>query len=211
MFQELLVEKYRPKTLDDIVLNKEEKDYFASLKEREEIPNLLFAGSPGTGKTSLAKIIVNDILDCQYLYINASDENGIDTIRSKVIGFSSTKSLDGRLKVVLFDECLEENTLITVLRNGSVQQIPIKDTDDENDLVKTFNFVQERIEWRPFYKIDKGVQEVYELEFENGEIVICTSSHKWYIRDASGNIIRKKLIEIINEQITEIVNIDHKI
>jgi replication factor C small subunit len=105
MFQELLVEKFRPKTLDDIVLNKEEKDYFASLKEREEIPNLLFAGSPGTGKTSLAKIIVNDILDCQYLYINASDENGIDTIRSKVIGFSSTKSLDGKLKVVLFDEC----------------------------------------------------------------------------------------------------------
>jgi len=105
MFQELLVEKYRPKTLDDIVLNKEEKDYFTSLKEKEEIPNLLFAGSPGTGKTSLAKIIVNSILDCQYLYINASDENGIDTIRSKVIGFSSTKSLDGRLKVVLFDEC----------------------------------------------------------------------------------------------------------
>ena len=105
MFQELLVEKYRPKTLDDIVLNKEEKDYFSSLNEKEEIPNLLFAGSPGTGKTSLAKIIVNNILDCQYLYINASDENGIDTIRSKVIGFSSTKSLDGRLKVVLFDEC----------------------------------------------------------------------------------------------------------
>jgi replication factor C small subunit len=105
MFQELLVEKYRPKTLDDIVLNEEEKKYFSSLKEKEEIPNLLFAGSPGTGKTSLAKIIVNNILDCQYLYINASDENGIDTIRSKVIGFSSTKSLDGRLKVVLFDEC----------------------------------------------------------------------------------------------------------
>jgi len=105
MFQELLVEKYRPKTLDDIVLNKEEKEYFVSLKEKEEIPNLLFAGSPGTGKTSLAKIIVSNVLDCQYLYINASDENGIDTIRSKVIGFSSTKSLDGKLKVVLFDEC----------------------------------------------------------------------------------------------------------
>lgn len=105
MFKDLYTEKYRPQILDDIVLTKEEKDYFISLKEKEEIPNLLFAGSPGTGKTSLAKIIVKDILDCQYLYINASDENGIDTIRSKVIGFSSTKSLDGKLKVVLFDEC----------------------------------------------------------------------------------------------------------
>ena len=105
MFKDLYTEKYRPQILDDIVLTDEEKDYFLSLKDKKEIPNLLFAGSPGTGKTSLAKIIVKDILDCQYLYINASDENGIDTIRSKVIGFSSTKSLDGKLKVVLFDEC----------------------------------------------------------------------------------------------------------
>jgi replication factor C small subunit len=105
MFQNLFVEKYRPKTLDDIVLNPDEKNYFYSLKEKKEIPNILFAGNPGTGKTTLSKIIANDILDCQYLYINASDENGIETIRTKVIGFASTKSLDGKLKIVLFDEC----------------------------------------------------------------------------------------------------------
>lgn len=105
MFQNLFVEKYRPKTLNDIVLNPDEKNYFYSLKEKKEIPNILFAGNPGTGKTTLSKIIANDILDCQYLYINASDENGIETIRTKVIGFASTKSLDGKLKIVLFDEC----------------------------------------------------------------------------------------------------------
>ena len=105
MFNNLLVERYRPKTLADIVLTDEERTYFESLKSKEEIPNLLFAGNPGTGKTTLSKIIATDILDCQYLYINASDENGIDTIRSKVIGFASTKSLDGKLKLVLFDEC----------------------------------------------------------------------------------------------------------
>jgi len=105
MFQNLFVEKYRPKKLEDVVLTPEEKLYFEALKGRDEIPNLLFAGNPGTGKTTLSKIIATDILDCQYLYINASDENGIDTIRSKVIGFASTKSLDGKLKLVLFDEC----------------------------------------------------------------------------------------------------------
>jgi len=105
MFQNLFVEKYRPKKLEDIVLTEDEKQYFNSLKNKEEVPNLLFAGNPGTGKTTLAKVIATDILDCQYLYINASDENGIDTIRSKVIGFASTKSLDGKLKLVLFDEC----------------------------------------------------------------------------------------------------------
>ncbi len=105
MFQNLFVEKYRPKKLKDVVLTSEEKLYFEALREKDEIPNLLFTGNPGTGKTTLSKIIATDILDCQYLYINASDENGIDTIRSKVIGFASTKSLDGKLKIVLFDEC----------------------------------------------------------------------------------------------------------
>jgi replication factor C small subunit len=105
MFQNLFVEKYRPRKLEDIVLTTEERQYFESLKIKDEIPNLLFAGNPGTGKTTLSKIIATDILDCQYLYINASDENGIDTIRSKVIGFASTKSIDGKLKIVLFDEC----------------------------------------------------------------------------------------------------------
>ena len=103
-FSNLLVEKYRPTTLNDIVLSKEDRVFFESLKEKREIPHLLFAGVQGSGKTSLAKIIVNDILDCQYLYINASDENGIDTIRGKISGFARTKSLDGKLKVVLLDE-----------------------------------------------------------------------------------------------------------
>jgi DNA polymerase III delta prime subunit len=104
MFQNLFIEKFRPKKLEDIVLSSEHRDFFSSLKQKEEIPNLLFSSPPGTGKTTLSKIIIKDILDCQYLYINASDENGIDTIRSKIIGFASTKSLDGKLKVVLCDE-----------------------------------------------------------------------------------------------------------
>ena len=102
MFNNLWVEKYRPKTLDEMVLSEENRKFFSSIKD--EIPNLLFVGTPGIGKTTIARIIVHDILKCQYLYINASDENGIDTIRSKVSGFSQTKSIDGALKVVILDE-----------------------------------------------------------------------------------------------------------
>ena len=102
MFDSLFTEKYRPKTLTDLVLSDSNRKYFDSITD--EIPNLLFVGTPGIGKTTLARILVNDILECQYLYINASDENGIDTIRSKVVGFAQTKSLDGKVKVVLLDE-----------------------------------------------------------------------------------------------------------
>lgn len=104
-FNTIWFEKYRPKTLDDIILSEENRKILESFKKNKDIPgHLLFVSSPGTGKTSLAKIIVNDILHCDYLYINASDENGIDTIRHKIIGFAQTKSFDGGIKVIILDE-----------------------------------------------------------------------------------------------------------
>ena len=105
MFENLWVEKYRPATLDDIILSDENRTIVQQYQRNGEIPNLLFCGNPGTGKTSLAKVIVNSVLQCQYLYINASDENGIDTIRSKVTQFAQTRSFDGGIKVIILDEC----------------------------------------------------------------------------------------------------------
>lgn len=103
MLNSIWTEKYRPKTLNEMVLSPDNRNYFSSLKG--EVPNLLFIGTPGIGKTTIAKVIVQDILKCQYLYINASDENGIDTIRNKVNNFSQTKSFDGNIKIVILDEC----------------------------------------------------------------------------------------------------------
>lgn len=104
MFDSLWVEKYRPKSLDDIVLSESNRKVFDKFAAEACIPNLLFVGNAGIGKTSLARIVCNSILDCQYLYINASDENGIDTIRTKVTNFSRTKSFDGKIKCIILDE-----------------------------------------------------------------------------------------------------------
>lgn len=104
MFENIYVEKYRPKKLEDIALSDEHRLFFESVRTTNSINHLLLVGSPGIGKTSLGKIIINDLLNCQYLYINASDENGIDTIRNKVIGFATTKSYDGKIKIILLDE-----------------------------------------------------------------------------------------------------------
>jgi replication factor C small subunit len=100
----ILTEKFRPKTLDELICDDKTRKLVTQYKKKGEIPNLLLSGPAGTGKTSLAKVIVNDILGCQYLYINASDENGIDTIRNKVTNFAQVKSIDGKVKVIILDE-----------------------------------------------------------------------------------------------------------
>ena len=105
MFDNLLVEKYRPKQIADYCLKQGNsiKQLIDKAKESREIPNVLLVGSPGIGKTTLAKLIVNQI-DCDYLYINASDENNVDTVRTKIKTFASSIGFK-KWKVVILDEC----------------------------------------------------------------------------------------------------------
>lgn len=103
MFTDLFIEKYRPQKLEDIVLDDSVRSKIEQFIKNKSIPHLLFAGAPGIGKTSTAKVIVKEI-GCDYLYINASDESGIDTIRNKVQNFAQTVSLNDGKKIVILDE-----------------------------------------------------------------------------------------------------------
>ena len=98
----LWVEKYRPRQLKDYVGNDHLKQKVSDYLESGDVPHLLFFGRAGTGKTTLAKLIVNSI-DCDHIIINASDENNVDTVRNKVKGFASTVGFKD-LKVVILDE-----------------------------------------------------------------------------------------------------------
>lgn len=181
----LWVELYRPKTVTDYVFvdDRQRHQVLGWIKD-ESIPHLLLSGEAGTGKTTLAKVLINElnIDDYDVLEINASRENSVDVVRDRILGFVQTMPF-GKFKVVLLDECLEENTLVYVLRDGFVQSVPIKDVDDTTDLVKSFNVDTGEVEWMPFTKMDKGIQETYTLELENGDTVTCTGSHKWYVTD----------------------------
>jgi len=99
----LWVEKYRPKTIDECILPKELKTTFNKIVESGELPNMLFTGSAGLGKTTVAKAMCN-MLDLDYILINGSEEGNIDTLRGKIKQFASTVSLQGGVKVVILDE-----------------------------------------------------------------------------------------------------------
>ena len=101
----LWVEKYRPRDLQTYIGNEHLKEKVKLYLESEDVPHLLLYGRAGTGKTTLAKVITHNI-DCDYLYINASDENNVDNIRTKVKGFAMTYSTAiSNIKIVILDEC----------------------------------------------------------------------------------------------------------
>lgn len=100
----MLTEKYRPQTLDDIVLPESVKQRFRKMVEDEDIQNiLLFSSSPGVGKTTLAKALVNDC-DYDYIYINNSLERGIDVLRNRISKYAGSLTFDGKKKAVILDE-----------------------------------------------------------------------------------------------------------
>ena len=165
MFDNLWVEKYRPNNLQEIVLDESNRQIVTKFASQQEIPNLLFVGCAGIGKTSLAKLICKDVLKCQYLYINASDENGIDTIRSKVTNFARTKSFDGGIKCIILDETdglsldaqralrntMEEHSMITrfILTANYKHKIimPLQSRCQSLDLSPPINMCVNRVEY----------------------------------------------------------------
>jgi len=99
----LWVEKYRPQTIEDTILPTPLKDVFKKIVETGELPNMLFTGTAGLGKTTVAKALCKE-LDLDYILINGSEEGNIDTLRGKIKQFASSVSLHGGYKVVILDE-----------------------------------------------------------------------------------------------------------
>ena len=99
----LWVEKYRPKQIADCILSDELKQTFEKIVASGDLPNMLFSGTAGTGKTTVAKALCNQ-LNLDWIIINGSEDGNIDTLRGKIKQFASTVSLQGGVKVVILDE-----------------------------------------------------------------------------------------------------------
>jgi DNA polymerase III delta prime subunit len=135
----LWIEKYRSENLEQYIGNDAVKSRISDCIDKNDIPHFLFAGTAGTGKTTLAKLIVKNI-KCDYLYINASDENGIDIIRDKVKGFASTSTFQP-LKVVILDE----SDFLTQPAQAALRNL-IEEYSITTRFVLTCNYIERLIE-----------------------------------------------------------------
>lgn len=115
--QFLWVEAYRPRKIADCILPQPLKNTFQEFVDKDNIPNMLLAGTAGTGKTTVARALCEE-LGCDYIIINGSEESGIDVLRTKIKDFASTVSLAGKTKVVILDEAdyLNPNSTQPALR-----------------------------------------------------------------------------------------------
>jgi len=132
-------EKYRPNDLTTFIGNEQLKDIISQYLDKNDLINMLFYGPPGCGKTTLAKLIVNN-LDCDYLFLNASDERGIDTIREKVQGFASSASFKP-IKIIILDEA----DFLTIQAQASLRNI-IETFSRTTRFILTCNYLERIID-----------------------------------------------------------------
>lgn len=193
--QYLWTEKYRPHTVKDTILPSSLKNQFQKYVDTKNIPNLLLTGSPGLGKTTVARAMIEE-LGSTYHFINASMNGNIDTLRTDILQFASSVSSDGMRKYVILDEgdhlnCLNVDEEI-ILSNGN--SISLRNMEFN----KTYDVISLNIETKKFendeaYLIKEVEKEVYRITMDDGSSIECTSDHPLMCMDVTGNIVERTI------------------
>jgi DNA polymerase III delta prime subunit len=196
----LWTEKYRPITMKEISLPKSTKTYFSKMITEKEIPNLiLYSITPGTGKSSLAKCLINDI-GCDNIIINASLENGIDVLRDKIVSFASCATFEENTKkIVLLDEVEGLSEAFQRALRGAVEEFQdlcrfmvtcnsiaqIQEPIMNRFHLVNFGEIYSKSKEEMFPKIEKritGILKVEKVEFDSSIIVPLIEKHYPSIR-----------------------------
>jgi hypothetical protein len=178
-------QKYRPSKVSELILPDRFKTQFQSMIDKGDIQNCLLVGLPGTGKTSAALAMVDE-LGLEHIMINMSENGNIDTLRTTIRSYASTMSMNGKKKIIICDEFDYSNCF-----NGD-QEIFINDSNtteklsnlvDQKIKVVSYNFETKETEVVDAFCYQSGEKEVFEVELENGQKIYCTEDHPFFTED----------------------------
>jgi len=200
-------EKYRPQTLDDVIITDEIRKTFKQFLKGGRFPHLLLTSTnPGLGKTSIVHAIIND-LNADVKFINGSQDRGIDTFKGQVRDFITSVSIDDSPKIVVIDECLEENESIKT-PSGSLRLKDMKIGETYECL--SVNQKTLDVETDSCEIISDKEEEVFEIEFEDGRLITLTGDHPLLVKTENG-LVKKSINSGLNEndEVLDYYKLDH--
>lgn len=203
--------KYRPKVIEDTILPEVTKKMLREIITSGNIPNFLFHGTSGTGKTTVAKAIASE-LGADFLFINASLDGNIDTLRTTITQFVSTVSFTDSKKIVLLDEadflnCFSGEQEIYVMVDKKIQLSKLSELKDKDFKTISYNFENKSIEITDATAYVSGEKELFEVEFEDGTKMICTKDHPFFTENGELlDISAESLFMLNKDEIVSLVN-----
>lgn len=200
----LWVAKYSPTTFDETIMSDEIKSKMKDFVKTKDIPNLLFAGPPGTGKTCSCNALLKELnVDSgDIMFINASDVNSVDAVRNIIKPYAMSMSINEELPIrfVFLDECLSENEKVRIGTVNSWQPIALKDLKkDEKYPIVSLNMETGKLENDLGYIISDKEDDVYEVELEDGRTIELNDKHPFLVKDKNGNIVEKTISDGLKE------------
>lgn len=187
------VESFRPHTLDECILPERIKTRFRKMIESGTIQNYAAVGGPGSGKTSSARAMCEE-LGIEYIMINMSNESGIDTVRNKIVNFASSMSFTSDYKAIILDECLHEDEEVRVGTIDNWSPVKLKDMQFGIDYpIVSFNMETKNFENDIGRLISDKDDDLYKVTLADGSHVTLNAKHPFIVEDINGNIIEKTI------------------
>ncbi|MCU4742289.1 AAA family ATPase [Natronoglomus mannanivorans] len=201
---EVWIEKYRPELLEDIKGHENIVPRLKRYVETDDLPNLMFAGPAGTGKTTAAVAIAHELYGDDwkenFLELNASDERGIDVVRDRIKNFARASFGGYDHRIIFLDEadalCVPPGTEVVTGYPSSPEVKRIEDVAEDGEPIPSVDFETNEIQSDKGKLVDSGVADFFELELADGRSVLASPTHPFFVVGADGKLVEKELREL---------------
>ena len=202
--EDIWLEKYRPQRLSELAGQEAIVERLQQYVDSDDLPNMLFAGPAGIGKTTSSIAIARELYgegwEEHFLELNASDERGIDVIRDRVKSFARTSFGGANYRIIFLDEadalCVPPGTEVVAGYPSSPEVKPIEDVATDGEPMPSVDFETNEIQSDKGKLVDSGIADFFEVELNDGRTMLASPSHPFFVVGDDGRLVEKKLREL---------------